>query len=299
MEGNTVSTDLQVDATTESPKDSTVSTRSAPPSAPTKVDNISTPAHDDPPVGSSASRPTAPANWRLGYQRRLWITDFVALVWVVFGTQIAWFGLGNAQLAISEDSRISAVSYWLFSIGLVLLWMGALSWSDSRSYRVIGAGPTEYLRVADASLRLFGAIAIVAFLVKIDVARGFLLISLPLGIAVLLITRWLWRQWLIAMRERGTYSARVLLVGSVSSVAQIARELGRNVSAGYLVVGACTPSGTIGDTVPGTHIPMMGSVNAVDRAMQLTGADTVAVTSTDELPPDKVKQISWNLQAGR
>jgi exopolysaccharide biosynthesis polyprenyl glycosylphosphotransferase len=44
---------------------------------------------------------------------------------------------------------------------------------------------------------------------------------------------------------------------------------------------------------------MMGSVNAVERAMQFTGADTVAVTSTDELPPDKVKQISWNLQAGR
>jgi exopolysaccharide biosynthesis polyprenyl glycosylphosphotransferase len=40
-------------------------------------------------------------------------------------------------------------------------------------------------------------------------------------------------------------------------------------------------------------------VNAVERAMQFTGADTVAVTSTDELPPDKVKQISWNLQAGR
>ena len=28
-------------------------------------------------------------------------------------------------------------------------------------------------------------------------------------------------------------------------------------------------------------------------------ADTVAVTSTDELPPDKVKQISWGLEAGR
>jgi hypothetical protein len=91
----------------------------------------------------------------------------------------------------------------------------------------------------------------------------------------------------------------VLLVGSPASVAQIARELGRNVSAGYLVVGACTPSGKVGDTVPGTDIPMMGSVNAIERAMQLTNADTVAVTSTDELPPDKVKQISWNLQAGR
>jgi len=221
------------------------------------------------------------------------------LVWVVFGTQIARFGLGNAQLAIMQDSRISEVSYWVFSASLIVVWMGALSWSDSRSTRVLGSGPTEYLRVVDSSLRVFGAIAILAFLTKIDVARGFLLISLPVGILVLLFTRWLWRQWLIAMRKRGTYSARVLLVGSIDSVAQIARELGRSPSSGYLVVGACTPSGTVADVVPGTEIPMMGSVNAIERAMELTDADTVAVTSTDELPPDKVKQISWNLQAGR
>jgi exopolysaccharide biosynthesis polyprenyl glycosylphosphotransferase len=217
----------------------------------------------------------------------------------VFGTQIAWFGLGNAQLAIAADSRLSDVSYWAFSTILIFVWIGALSWSDSRSYRVIGTGASEYIRVADSSVRLFGAVAIVAFLTRTDVARGFLLISLPLGVLVLLLTRWLWRQWLVTKRTTGAYSARVLLVGSVDSVAQIARELQRNPSAGYHVVGACTPSGMIASTVPGTDIAMMGSVNAVEQAMLLTGADTVAVTSTDELPPDKVKQISWNLQAGR
>jgi exopolysaccharide biosynthesis polyprenyl glycosylphosphotransferase len=51
-------------------------------------------------------------------------------------------------------------------------------------------------------------------------------------------------------------------------------------------------------TVPGTTIPMLGSVSAIDRAMALTRADTVAVTSTDELPPDKVKEISWGLESG-
>jgi exopolysaccharide biosynthesis polyprenyl glycosylphosphotransferase len=288
-----VSTEFQVDATTESLSDTSESSGAA--------GHPETPAMprrpSDGAIDTEAPRPQK--SWRSAYQRRLWISDSIVLVWVVFGTQIAWFGLGNEQLAISQDDGVSAVSYWLFSIGLIVLWLGALSWSDSRSYRVIGAGPTEYLRVADASVRLFGAIAIVAFLAKVDVARGFLLISLPLGVLVLIATRWLWRQWLIAMRQGGRYSARVLLVGSPASVAQIARELGRNVSAGYLVVGACTPSGKVGDTVPGTDIPMMGSVNAIERAMQLTNADTVAVTSTDELPPDKVKQISWNLQAGR
>nr|WP_317983386.1 hypothetical protein [Microbacterium hominis] len=234
--------------------------------------------------------PPAPApldDWRRRFQRRLVLSDFLVLMWVVFGTQIAWFGFGNAQVAIRDDARITDVSYWVFSILLVLLWMGALSWNDSRSIRVLGSGSTEYLRIVDASLRLFGAIAIIAFLTRIDIARGFLLLSLPFGVFVLLWTRWLWRQWLIMKRRTGAYSARVLLVGSEESVAQIARELLRTPSAGYHVVGACTPTGKVADFVPGTAIPMMGSVDAIERAMERTAADTVAVTSTDELPPTR------------
>lgn len=239
------------------------------------------------------------AGWRRTYSRILWFSDLFVLIWAVYGSQLLWFGFGNVEVAIRADSRITEFSYWLFSGGLVVAWMWVLALIDSRSYRTVGTGNTEYVRVVDASLRLFGTIAIIAFLTRVDVARGYLLIALPLGLVALLLTRWLWRQWLIAQRMRGNYSARMILVGSVDSVSQVARELQRAPRAGYTVVGACTPSGTVGDVVPGTSIPMMGSVNAVERAMELTGADTVAVTSTDELPPDKVKQISWALQAGR
>ena len=287
-----MSTDIQVDATTESPHDSTAPRADS--------GSITAPAGAST-QATSTMRPAAPPfnDWRRRFQRRLIVSDFLVLTWAVFGAQIAWFGFGNAQVAMRDDVRITDFSYWAFSVLLIVLWMGALSWSDSRSIRVLGSGSNEYLRVVDASVRLFGVIAIVAFLTRVDVARGFLLISLPVGIAVLLWTRWLWRQWLIMKRKTGDFSARVLLVGSEESVAQIARELIRTPSAGYHVVGACTPTGKVADLVPGTTIPMMGSVNAVERAMELTGADTVAVTSTDELPPDKVKQISWNLQAGR
>ncbi|MGZ0711693.1 sugar transferase (plasmid) [Coraliomargarita sp. W4R53] len=242
---------------------------------------------------------SAPLHWRQLYARRLFISDLCVLIWVVFGTQIAWFGLGRADLAMAQDSRISAISYWLFSAGLVLIWLWALSLVDSRSHRVIGAGNTEYVRVATTSFRLFGVIAIFAFLSKVDVARGYLLLALPLGILVLIFERWLWRKWLIAHRSMGQYSARVLLVGSADSVTQIAHELERSPHAGYQVVGACVPSGKIADTVPGTDIPIMGNVDAVHAAMNATQADTVAVTSTDDLPATRVKEISWGLEAGR
>ncbi len=244
--------------------------------------------------GKAATRP-----WRRAYSRRLWLSDFLALVWVVFGTQLVWFGFGNVEVSIREDSRLTEVSYWAFSAVLVLAWMWALHLVDSRDYRVIGTGTTEYTRVAQASFTLFGLIAIFAFLLRVDVARGYLLIALPVGIVVLVLERWLWRQWLIAHRSMGEYSAKVLLVGSMDSVAAIARELDRSPSAGYRVVGACVPSGRIADMIPGTTVPIMGNVNAVDRAIEATDADTVAVTSTDDLPPTKVKEISWGLEAGR
>ena len=77
------------------------------------------------------------------------------IIWVVYGTQIAWFGLGNAQVSIREDSRLNEFSYWFFSAGLVVVWMWALSLIDSRSDRVIGNGSAEYLRIVDSSVRLF------------------------------------------------------------------------------------------------------------------------------------------------
>jgi len=237
--------------------------------------------------------------WRRDYRSRLLISDAAVLIVVVFGAQLMWFGLGNAEIAMRNDARINDVSYTTFSILLILLWLSMLGLIDSRDHRIIGTGWTEYARVADASFRLFGLIAVVAFLTRIDLARGYLLISLPLGVALLLTERWIWRQWLARQRRDGNYSARVLLVGSPDTVAQIAGELIRSPNAGYLVVGACVPSGRVADTIPGTTIPIMGNVNAVDRAIEATQADTVAITSTDELSPTKVKEISWALQPGR
>ena len=227
------------------------------------------------------------------------MTDLLVLVWVVFGAQIVWLGPGNIPVATGGALDVPAVSYWWASVLLVIAWMWALRLIDSRSDRVIGTGTAEYVRVARASFTLFGVVAIVAFLFRIEVARGYLLLSLPAGILVLIFARWMWRQWLIAHRSKKEYSARVLLVGSRESAARLARELQRTPEAGYSVVGACVPSGTIADVLDGTAVPVMGSVNAIERAMLATDADTVAVTSTDELPPHKVKQISWSLVPGK
>jgi exopolysaccharide biosynthesis polyprenyl glycosylphosphotransferase len=250
------------------------------------------------PVRVPAS-PGSNGHWRERYARRLWLSDLAVLALVVFGTQIAWFGLDRSDVVIREDSIFVGASYWAFSAGLVIAWMWSLSLIDSRSARIVGSGSSEYVRIISVSTRLFGIIAMLAFLLRVDLARGYLLISFPLGVALLLIERWAWRRWLIARRESGEWSATVLLVGSSESVAQIAAALRRTPSAGYHVVGACIPEGAAGDVVPGTEIPVYGDIRGVLGVLDAVGADTVAVTSTDELPPSGVKRISWALEADR
>ena len=253
-------------------------------------------AADNPPTAGTRSR-----NWQERYARRLLVTDIVVLTWVVLGTQIFWFGTGNAEIAIRDDARFSEFSYWRFSLLLIAVWTWMLGLFDTRDHRIIGSESDEYKRILIASLRLFGIIAILAFLLRIDLARGYLLIAFPVGVVALWMSRWLWRQWLGAQRERGSYSARVLLVGRPSSVRRVARDLRRNPSAGYWVVGACVPTGAqkAAEKLASLEVPIWHSLDDVQEAMRITGADTVAVTGAEELSAERVRELSWSLTPGR
>lgn len=246
------------------------------------------------PAGASAYQ-----EWSKAFARRLILTDFLAIVWVVVGTQIAWFGSFNSTLNIDKYKAGFGLSYTLISVILIGAWMAVLGMIASRDSRVIGTGTTEYKLVINASLALFGAVAIVAFLLKLDLARGYIITSLPLGIVALLATRWMWRQWLSMQRFHGRYSARVLLVGSRVSVIAIARELARQPNAGYYVVGACVPGESRAEYLPGGTIPVSGDLDQLQQTIDSLSADTVVVTSSDELSPTRIRELSWSLEPGR
>jgi exopolysaccharide biosynthesis polyprenyl glycosylphosphotransferase len=238
-------------------------------------------------------------DWRDRYARYLITTDLLVLVWVVFGVQIAWFGFDSSNVA-SDDSVFNvAISYTTLSISLIVAWMLTLGVYGTRGYRVLGTGSQEYRLIADSTIRLFGLLAIVAFIFKIDFARGYILIAFPLGMVTLIFSRWIWRQWLSVKRLKGTFSSRVLLVGSSESVHVLHKELGRQPEAGYLVVGACIPSGSAAGYLSNSNVPVFASIDNLQQAMKESSADTVIITSSGEISPEKVREISWSLAPGR
>ena len=237
--------------------------------------------------------------WHRRYARGLVFTDFLVLCWVVIGVQLQWVGLGDEP----QDARVSivdvVVSYSWVSAVVIVGWLLMLHLFGTRDSRVLGSGPEEYRRVTDSSLRLFGVIAIAAFLLKLELARGYVLLALPVGVLFLLMSRWIWRQWLTSQRQSGRFSSTVLLVGSADSVGHVAEVLRRQVEAGYRVVGACLPVGHGLQMLKGTAVPVLGTFDDLLAALKISGADTVVITSSDELPPQRIRELSWSLEPGR
>jgi exopolysaccharide biosynthesis polyprenyl glycosylphosphotransferase len=238
-------------------------------------------------------------DWRRLYARRLAVTDLVALVWVVFGVQFLWLGYDGDSTAIRQPGEPPLfVNYTLISLVLTGLWVLALRLGGTRNYRVVGQGSTEYKLVADASGRLFGLVAIVAFIFKIDLARGYILLAFPVGILVLLFFRWAWRQWLAVEREQGRFASNVLLIGSEQSVRHIATQLARDTSAGYRVVGAWVKGVPAGAVVHDVPVRTSEESDSIVDALDSFGADTVVVTSSDALSAAELRELSWQLVPG-
>lgn len=243
--------------------------------------------------------------WQKRYARRLLIIDALALVWVVFGVQLAWLGLSAREVTFSSSAPNIIGSYFTVSAIIIIAWITVLTVFGSRTAKVVGAGSQEYRLVATSTIWLFGLVAIVSYLLQIQLARGYILIALPAGLITLLFVRWMSRQWLRQQRARGLYCSKVLLVGSVASTSTVAQVLLKNTDFGYVVMGACVsgaPAAPAHDTVgrlPETNIPILGGIHDAQSAMEAVGADTLIVTSADLLTPEEVRRLSWNLEPFR
>ncbi|MBC7640606.1 MAG: sugar transferase, partial [Rhodoferax sp.] len=144
------------------------------------------------------------ARWAGRYAERLLVTDLLVVGWAVAGAYLWRLGLlPGAGLELQPLTEAgSGRKYLLLSALLTIAWMLALALNRSRDHRVVGLGPDEYKRVMSSSFQLFGVVAILAYVSKYDLARGYVAVAFPLGIVGLLLSRWMWRQWLHAVRKR-------------------------------------------------------------------------------------------------
>jgi exopolysaccharide biosynthesis polyprenyl glycosylphosphotransferase len=150
-----------------------------------------------------------------------------------------------------------------------------------------------------ATLWVFGVIAVISTLFKLEIARGYLAIAFPLGLLALTANRQLARRYVVARRRRGRFMTDVLVVGEPRSVKALAQSLMRHPADGYNVVGVCTPGVTQRESivVPGLGpVPMFPYEPDIRGAIAASEADTVALTSTGELGSEGIRDLSWQLE---
>ncbi len=232
------------------------------------------------------------ASWSRRYGRRLVLTDSVSVLAAVLVAYAVRFDLDGLPTVSGEFSP----SYLSVSLVLAGAWLVLLANGRTRDRRVVGTGPDEYSRIYAVTWRLFAAIGVVAYLFRMEIGRGYLAIAAPLGLVLLLATRFSWRQWLHRRRDAGEYSAGVLVVGHRPKVAGLITTLHQNPRAGYGVVGVCLAGGEFaeGDTVLG--IPVLGSMaDAADIAQRIC-VDAVAVSGADAITSETVRQLGWDLE---
>ena len=236
--------------------------------------------------------------WERAYAARLFVTDLLIVIVTVFGSQLVSFGLTDPRVRVAEESRFLSFSieYTIVSVLLVVAWMLILGFYATRDPKITGSGSTEYKRIIDASLRLFGLFAIVVFLLKLEVGRGYLLLALPSGLVLLLFGRWLWRRWLVRKRRSGGYSHRALLLGNREKSEHVAASIQRDITAELQVIGALTRQGSVDRTLS-NGIPVLGSFDDVLEAVDTTAADTVILTGADAIGPQVMRRLGWDLES--
>ena len=246
---------------------------------------------------STISARPSKVEWQRAYVRRLIISDLAVVLGAVVLTQMVWSRDTSRQVV---EGGPAWLSYSLISVGLIVAWTALLAVSSTREQRYFGSGAAEYRSVVSASLFLLAGTVLALFVLDFKIDRAPLLSAFGLGILVLLGERWLWRRWLLRQRRAGRMGFRVVLAGSASSVAHLATELRRAPEFGYQVIGACLhESGRDNGGLADLNIPILGDLDNIVDVMELHEADTVAITSTGWLPPNKVREISWQLEPGR
>lgn len=235
----------------------------------------------------TAPYPTRSRAWTPSYVRGLVALDLAAaLVAAPTGALVRFQGEPSAP-------------YLLLSLLLPPVWILVLSLAGSYERRFLGVGTEEYRRVASAGVCLAAAVAIGAYAAKVEVARGYVLVVLPLMVLLCLLLRYLRRKALHRRRRRGECMSGVVVVGYRAAARDLIRRLRAEPYHGMHVVGVCLPEherrgGPGEDGVEGR--PVLGGFTDAARAAALAGADTVAVLACPEMDGRELRRLAWRLE---
>ena len=245
-----------------------------------------------PPVAGLASPDDGGARraWRAAYVRRVVAGDFLsALVAAVVGFLVRFAPEGES-LTGPHASR------WLIA-ALPIMWVGVITATRSYEERFLWVGPEEFQRVFFAALLQVAAVGTLSWAFRLELARGFVVVALPLAALLTLANRYAQRQWLHHRRRAGDFLQTAVIVGHRNGVAALHEQIRREAYHGYRVVGCfLPPAGRGEEAATFDGLPVLGTFDEVIDVVRAHQIDTVAVLPSAELDGPALRRLGWGLE---
>jgi exopolysaccharide biosynthesis polyprenyl glycosylphosphotransferase len=135
---------------------------------------------------------------------------------------------------------------------------------------------------------VLAVVSTVSFLFKFDTSRAYVLITIPVGMVGLLISRYLWRRHLIHQRIRGRGLAPTIVVGDDDERASLIAAMEEHPWAGYRVV---------------LQLPRPESATRWEQwftelsaSLEQTGASALALAGSSASDAAFVRELSWHIE---
>jgi exopolysaccharide biosynthesis polyprenyl glycosylphosphotransferase len=243
---------------------------------------------------------------RAGVGRR-WLRRYGAVLMVLDACVGVIAGLVAYLTRFSDDPLTAAgvkvaapasptPGYLWFSLALPVAWVFSVNLSRAYEGRFLGVGTEEFQRVVRAFVGLTAAVAFISYATKAELARGYVVLALPLAAAMSLVGRYAVRKRVHHLRRSGHYMFDLVLVGGEHSVVDLVTQLRSEPYNGLRVVGACLPVDCDGELLAPLGVPVLGAIDDVATVAREAGVDTVAVTSCPEMYGARLRRLAWDLE---
>ncbi|MGY1774408.1 sugar transferase [Geodermatophilus sp. SYSU D00804] len=218
----------------------------------------------------------------------------------------------TAALDAALAALAGLVGYWLWfeafaaddprpplwqALLVPVVWTPAMLLARTYEERFLWIGVEEYRRVLDAAVAVLAVVATVSWGLQLEVARGLVVLTLPLATLFTLLGRVAHRHWLRRERQQGQYLQTTILVGAREPVAALDEQLQRSPHQGYRVIGCCLPVAEQSRGIDAFNgLPVLGGVADVADVVKRFEVDTVAVLPGPDIHGAVLRRLGWQLE---
>lgn len=167
-------------------------------------------------------------------------------------------------------------------LALLVVWNVALWTQGTRRFDVVGSGAREYVEVTRITGFMFGLVVTISYMFKLEVARGFVLFTFPVGLLLLLVWRYMSNSNARHPGNIERYTPRAIVLTKSGNAEDVWDELGTR----FPQIRVCA------------HMQVQDSRDALDDVKALVlaeDADFIIVGPKLLATPGFIRELAWSL----